>query len=130
MKKIIIVLMVFTLFGCSENQNRLNEAISASKEGLTLIKKSKDAEELKKDSIHKEGIAALQKAKALYEALLKSEPNNGMYNNNYGWVLMQLKEYDEAEKYLKIALKFKESVTPSNAPEANLADLEELRNKG
>ena len=59
--------------------------------------------------------------------LTASDPKNGLYNNNYGWVLMKLGEYDEAAKYLAIASQNKSSVSPETAPVENLKELAALQ---
>lgn len=119
MNKIIAITLFFILTGCSEQDATLNQAIAASREGLALIA----------DSKFDEGRELLTKAKSHYASLIADAPQNGLYNNNYGWVLMKLGEYEEAEKYLRIALKNQNSISPESAPEKNLEELLRLKSK-
>lgn len=95
---------------CGENNQTLSKAISASSNGVALIA----------DSKIDEGREQLLDFKGLYLRMIDNNPNNGLYHNNLGWVLIHLGEYDEAEKHLIIALKNKDSVNPKSAPEKNL----------
>lgn len=116
MKKTILAAIILALIGGSENAQKLDTAINASRDGLALIKDSKVDEGRKK----------LLEAKNHYAELVASAPQNGLYNNNYGWMLMKLGEYEEAEKYLTIANQNKSSVSPISAPSENLKELETL----
>ncbi|WNO11244.1 tetratricopeptide repeat protein [Teredinibacter sp. KSP-S5-2] len=110
MKKYIIILILFLIAACGENNQTLSKAISASSNGVALIA----------DSKIDEGREQLLDFKGLYLRMIDNNPNNGLYHNNLGWVLIHLGEYDEAEKHLIIALKNKDSVNPKSAPEKNL----------
>ncbi|WP_228527487.1 tetratricopeptide repeat protein [Pararhodonellum marinum] len=46
----------------------------------------------------------LDKAKSMSEKLVKRFPTNATYLDTHAWVLFQLEEYQEAEKYMKLAL--------------------------
>ena len=116
MKKTILLVLLTFLFGCSENEKKLRSAIDASREGLALMKKGQI----------NEGREALEKAKTYYQQLVANEPENGLYNNNYGWVLMKLGEYKQAAIYLHIAHEHSASANPSSALHENLKELATL----
>jgi tetratricopeptide (TPR) repeat protein len=46
----------------------------------------------------------LDKAKKMCEKMLQKSPNEAAYLDTYGWVLYQLKEYENAKKYIEKAL--------------------------
>ena len=47
----------------------------------------------------------LSEAKKMSEKSLIIEPNNGTYMDTYAWILFKLKKYDEAELWIKKAMK-------------------------
>jgi tetratricopeptide (TPR) repeat protein len=46
----------------------------------------------------------LEKAKKMCETMLNKNPNEAAYLDTYGWVLYQLKDYENAKKYIEKAL--------------------------
>lgn len=125
MKKLSILVFVLFLFGCTNNENIYSDATNASRAGLALINEAKDMDEgPQREEKHKQGREKLKEAKSHYETLLKQAPDNGYYNNNYGWVLMQLGEYDKAKEYFEIAMKYEDDIISSNTPSKNLEELQ------
>jgi tetratricopeptide (TPR) repeat protein len=53
----------------------------------------------------------LEEAKAMSEKLIKKYPDNPTYLDTYAWVLYMMKNYPEAEKYLKKAVENSENGT-------------------
>ena len=53
----------------------------------------------------------LDKAKAMGMRLMKIKPDLATYQDTYGWILYQLKEYEEAKKYLELASRNTQSGT-------------------
>ncbi len=53
----------------------------------------------------------LDVAKELSERLMKKYPGNPSYIDTYGWVLYQLKDYENAKKYLEVAVATKKDGT-------------------
>jgi len=53
----------------------------------------------------------LEKAKELSERLMKKYTGNASYIDTYGWVLYQLKDYENAKKYLEVAVATKKDGT-------------------
>ena len=51
----------------------------------------------------------LREAENYIERALRGDPQNGAYLDSMGWVFFQQQRYDEAMKYLKLALKAEES---------------------
>ncbi|MFC0654833.1 tetratricopeptide repeat protein [Mongoliitalea lutea] len=51
----------------------------------------------------------LEKAKKMSEGLVKRFPKNATYLDTHAWVLFQLKEYEDARKYMERALENEES---------------------
>lgn len=134
MKKIILLATVLMLTACGEQSENLGAAIDASREGVALIKESKsepgEGEELsdeKREELLAEGRGELTKAKKLYQQLLDDEPNNGLYHNNYGWVLMNLGEYEGAKKHFMLASQNEATLPQKSAPIENLKLLEGLQ---
>jgi tetratricopeptide (TPR) repeat protein len=119
MRKTILLTIVLALMGCSETDQKLSLAIAASRDGLGLLSESK----------HEEGRMKLLEAKKLYAELVHVDPQNSLYNNNYGWVLMKLGDYEEAEKYLTIADQNEKSIFPRSAPNDNLKELQAMLSK-
>lgn len=50
----------------------------------------------------------LEKAKKMSENLVKRFPKNATYLDTHAWVLFQLKEYEDARKYMELALENEE----------------------
>ncbi len=50
----------------------------------------------------------LEKAKKMSEKLVKRFPKNATYLDTHAWVLFQLKDYENAKKYMEMALKEEE----------------------
>jgi tetratricopeptide (TPR) repeat protein len=48
----------------------------------------------------------LQKAYLLLKDVVKAEPKNGAYLDSMAWVLYRLKRYEEAKKYILLALQY------------------------
>jgi tetratricopeptide (TPR) repeat protein len=46
----------------------------------------------------------LEKAKSMSQQLVKRFPKNSTYLDTHAWVLFQLKEYEEAKKYMELAI--------------------------
>ncbi|GAB1266709.1 hypothetical protein NBRC116493_02960 [Aurantivibrio infirmus] len=113
-KKIFILSVLLLAMGCEE---KLEYAIEASRTGVALIASEDVAA----------GIESLTKAKEAYEEMLTVEPGNALYQNNYGWVLMQLGEYDAAEVQFKKAAEQSDSINHSSAPRKNLTELAKLK---
>ena len=112
--KFLFFIFVLAIAGCDK---KLQSAIEASQKGVALIASSEV----------EEGRDSLFSAKSIYEELLVENPENALYQNNYGWVLMQLKEYDAAEIQFNKAAEKSESINPSSAPNENLAELAILK---
>lgn len=53
----------------------------------------------------------LDKAKTMGARLMKIKPDLATYQDTYGWILYQLKEYEEAKKYLELAVRNTQSGT-------------------
>ncbi len=53
----------------------------------------------------------LDKAKSMGLRLMKIKPDLATYQDTYGWILFQLKEYEEAKKYLELASRNTQSGT-------------------
>lgn len=53
----------------------------------------------------------LELAKELSERLMKKYPGNPSYIDTYGWVLYQMKDYENAKKYLEVAVATKKDGT-------------------
>jgi tetratricopeptide (TPR) repeat protein len=51
----------------------------------------------------------LEKAKKMSEGLVKRFPKNATYLDTHAWVLFQLKEYEDAKKYMELALENEEN---------------------
>lgn len=51
----------------------------------------------------------LEKAKSMSERLVKKFPNNATYLDTHAWVLFQLKDYENAKKYMERALENEKS---------------------
>ncbi|RZS96148.1 tetratricopeptide repeat protein [Cecembia calidifontis] len=51
----------------------------------------------------------LEKAKSMSERLVKKFPNNATYLDTHAWVLFQLKDYENARKFMERALENEES---------------------
>jgi tetratricopeptide (TPR) repeat protein len=48
----------------------------------------------------------LDEAKEMSKKTIDKEPENASYLDTYGWICFKLKDYKNAEKYLKKAIKF------------------------
>lgn len=96
MRYLIACVLAMLLIGCSNEAQLLDEAISASRQGLSLSAEQ-DPER------QQEGRARLEHAEAIYARLLEADQTNQVYLNNYGWVLMHLGRHDEAAAYLERA---------------------------
>ncbi len=48
----------------------------------------------------------LEEAKSLSRRTIENNPENETFLDTYAWILYQLEEYEEAEKYILLALKF------------------------
>ena len=59
--------------------------------------------------------AKLKKAKEWSEETIRNNPENATFLDTYAWVLFKLKEYEEAEKYILIAME----KGGANDPEVN-----------
>ena len=75
-KKVILLFIVTFLIGCGEAENKLNDAISLSRDGLALIKQSKDdkLEETEREKLIIDGNEKLSQSKETYN-LRGQSPN-------------------------------------------------------
>lgn len=63
----------------------------------------------------------LEKAKSMSQQLVKRFPKNSTYLDTHAWVLFQLKEYDEAKKYMELAIE--NDVSPSGVMWEHYGDI-------
>lgn len=63
----------------------------------------------------------LEKAKNMSSKLVKKHPKNSTYLDTHAWVLFQLKEYEDAKKYIELALEYEE--TPSGVMLEHYGDI-------
>ena len=130
-KKVILLFIVTFLIGCGEAENKLNDAISLSRDGLALIKQSKDdkLEETEREKLIIDGNEKLSQSKETYKALISDHPENGLYLNNYGWVQMRSGDLKGAKESFDLASKYKDSIHPQDSLDKNIAELNILIGK-
>lgn len=130
--KRVLLLVIFTsLLGCGEAESTLNNAITLSRDGLSLIKQSKNEElnQSERDKFLKDGNEKISLSKKSYQRLISEHPKNGLYLNNYGWVQMRTGDLKGAKKSFDIASKYKGSIHPQESLNKNIEELDKLLGK-
>lgn len=130
-KKVIWLFIITSLVGCGGTGGELDNAISLSRDGLSLIEQSKSEklEATERENILKNGNEKLNQSKEIYKTLISDEPENGVYLNNYGWVQMKSGDLAGAKKSFNQASKYKNSLNPEDSLDKNMAELIRLMNK-
>ena len=130
-KKLILIFIVTTLISCGEAENKLNDAISLSRDGLALIEQSKDEklEETAREKLIKDGNEKIIQSKETYKALISEHTENGLYLNNYGWVQMRSGDLKGAKESFDLASKYKDTIRPQDSLDKNITELNVLIGK-
>jgi Tfp pilus assembly protein PilF len=130
-KTFIIAGAVVVLAGCSQAETDLTKAISLSRDGLSLLDKSKAKETSKEESkkLAKEGNEKIAASKEIYLGLISESPENGLYLNNYGWIQMKTGDLNGAKDSFAKAEKFRDTITPKGALDDNMEELSKLLSK-
>jgi len=81
MRRIVLILTMLILAGCDSGEVSLSSAIEAARD------------------------ANFDMAISQYQALLRKEPENAMYHNNFGWNLFRKGQFKEATEQLLKARK-------------------------
>lgn len=130
-RAILLLVIGMFLMGCSEIDGSFKEAVSSSRDGVAALMKSEknDISSAEKEDLLGTGKKNLAHASELYQALIESDPENGVYYNNYGWVLMRSGDLSGARAAYEKATKYKDSISPQSSLDKNIAELSSLEEK-
>ena len=127
-KLVLAFCFLVGLLGCSKQADDVSEAISLSRDGVSLLSQSNEegVEDSKKIELSALGLEKLKLSKTIYIDLLADDPENGMLHNNYGWVQLKIGELQGAKESFREAMKYKNDVHPLTSLENNIKELESL----